>query len=91
MHSKPVGFHPLRFFNTDLRPLDTRYTEAARMQPSAKLARAVPATANAIVMDQIAAFLAPTSSMLHRITSVTANPNRVQNMFISIPSLSDKM
>jgi hypothetical protein len=33
------------------------------MQPSAKLAKAVPATANVITMDQAAAFLAPTSSM----------------------------
>ena len=61
------------------------------MQPSAKLARAVPATANAIVMDQTAALLAPISSILHRITSVTAKPNRVQSIFISVPSLSDKM
>ena len=61
------------------------------MQPSAKLAKAVPAAANVITMDQAAAFLLPASSMQHRITSVTANPKKVQSMFMSVPSLSDKM
>ena len=77
-------------FKTFFRPLETRYTEAARIQPSAKLAKAVPATANVITMGY-AAFLAPVSSMQHRITSVTTNPKKVQSMFMSTPSLSDKM
>ena len=49
-------------FKTFFRPLETRYTEAARMQPSAKLASAVPAAANVITMGY-AAFLAPASSV----------------------------
>ena len=71
------GYFPC--LKTFFRPLETRYTEAARIQPSAKLAKAVPATANVITMDQTAAFLAPASSMQHRTTSVTANHKKVQS------------